>query len=191
MTDAIAAPSPEELEERIGKINDHIAEFEAKVDLWDGESRGHFATVVAELKDDRDVAVASARRVSETAGEEWQKVAERTARAFERLETELQAAWADLEAELADDVDAYKAAAQRQLESWRGHVEQMRLQAKLGEMEARDTLNELEQAYEAARPHLEQAKDTADEGFGSLRERGRELLAHLRDAARVASRRMQ
>jgi molybdenum-dependent DNA-binding transcriptional regulator ModE len=191
MTDATAAPSPEELEERIGKLNEHIAEFEAKVDLWDGESKGHFATVVAELKDDRDVAVASARRVSETAGEEWHKVADRTTRAFERLETELQAAWADFEGELADDVDTYKAAAQRQLESWRGHVDQMRLQAKLGEMEARDALDELEHAYEAARPHLEQAKDSADEGFGSLRERGREVLEHLRAAARAASRKMQ
>lgn len=191
MTDATATPSPDDLEARMGKLNEHIAEFEAKVDLWDGDSKGQFATVVAELKDDRDAAAESAKRVSQTAGEEWQKVAERASRALERLETELQAAWADLEAELADDVDTYKAAAQRQLDSWRGHLDQMRLQAKLAEMEARDTLGDLESAYEAARPHLEQARDTADESFGSLRERGREVLTHLREAARAASSKMQ
>ncbi len=191
MTDATAAPSPEELEERIGKLNDHIAEFEAQVDLWDGESKGHFAAVIAELKDDRDAVIASAHRLSETAGEEWRNVAERAIRAFERFETELQAAWADLEAEVANDVDTYKAATQRQLDSWRGYVDQMRLQAKLGEMEARDALTDLEHAFDAARPHLEQAKDSADEGFGSLRERSREALRHLREAARAASHDMQ
>jgi hypothetical protein len=190
MSDSTATPSPDELQERIGKLNESIEAFQAKVELSGGETKGYFASVLAELADDRDVAAESVRRVSETAGEEWHRVAERTSLAFERLETELQAAWADLEAELADDVDTYKAAAQRQLDSWRGHLDQMRVQAKLAEMEARDTLGDLEHAFDAARPHLEQAKDSADEGFGSLRERGREALTHLREAARAASRKM-
>jgi|GEM_PF-4589553 len=190
MSDAASVPSPSDLTERIGKLNERIDAFQVKVDLWEGAGKGHFAAIAAELGSDRDAVARSLHHVGEAAGEEWHKVVGYAARAFDRLESEVEAARADLEAELADDVDTYKAAVDRQRDSWRGHLERMRVQAKLGEMEARDVLADLEHAYEAARPHLEEAREKSDEGFGSLRERGREVMAHLRDAARAASRKM-
>jgi hypothetical protein len=191
MTDTTGSPSPDELTERIGKLNEHIDAFQVEVDLWQGDRKSDFASVVAELRDDRDAAAAAMRKIGAAAGEEWQKVTVQASRAFQRLESELEAVRADFAAEVAEDADAFKVATQRQLDSWRGHVEQLRLQAKLAEMDARDALADLERAYEAALPHLEQAKESADESVKALRERGRGVTDELRSAARAASRKME
>lgn len=180
----------DELGERAGKINERLAELEVKVDLWDDEERERFRAVIAELKEDQAALVAAAKRVGASAGSEWKAVAESSHRALDRLESEVQAAWADFEVEMADDVDAYRSATQRQLEAWQGHRDRMRLQAKLAEMEARDAVADLEQAFEAARPELERAKDVADEAFHAVKDKVREAVAHLRAAARDASRKM-
>lgn len=190
MTAAAPAPSPDELHERIGKLNDHIGEFEAKVELWNGESKGHFATVLAELKDDRDATAAALHKVSDTAGDEWRRVAGATSRSFERIEAELQAAWSDLEAELAQDAKAYRAAVERELESWHGYVDRLRVQANLAGMEARDVMTRVEHAFDAARPQLEQALESTEEAFRSLRTNVRDVVTRLWAAARDASRQL-
>lgn len=191
MTDTTGTQSPDDLTDRIGKLNEAIDAFQVEVDLWHDDRKSDFAALVVEMRDDRDAATAAMRQVGATAGEEWQKIAAQAARALQRLESELEAVRADFAAELADDADTFKAATHRRLESWRGHVEQLRLQAKLAEMDTRDALGDLERAYEAALPQLEQARENADEGLKTLREQGREVTDHLRSAARAASRKMK
>ncbi len=194
MTDESSSPPPDEFDEllsdRSGKINDSLEQLEIKVDLWDGGDPGHFRGLVAELREDHATLLEGARMVRETAGEEWRDVVDRFMRALERLESAVATAWADFEAEAADDLDDYRSASAKQLESWRGHVDRLRLHAKLAEMDARDAVDDLERAFEAARPELEKAKQTAGEAVAAAKETSRELVAHLRQASRDASRRM-
>lgn len=184
--DPHSAPMGEELTDRIGKINDEIEKFEVRIDGWGEDKDGRFSELGRELADDRDVVVAATKRIGEVARDEWHQAADRARHSLEQLERELETAWADLEVELAEDVDAYKAATRRQIDSWRGYVELARLRASLAGMEARDAVAKLDSAYEAARPQLDQAWAAADEAFAGLRDRARTAVVHLRDAARDA-----
>lgn len=188
------SPKPDQTDQdlaaRTAKIDESLAQLEIKVDLWDSGQTGHFRTVVAELKEDRRTVAHSLQVLSETLSEEWHEVSNRLQRSIERLEGELQTAWADLETEIADDVDSYRSASARQLELWHGQVDRLRLHAKLVEMETRDALSEMEAAFAAARPELERARDSAEEALGNLRTTSREFVTHLRKASRAASRTM-
>ncbi len=194
MANAVSPQTPTDLDAELGaraaKINDRIEALEIKVDLWDSVEREPHRALVAELKDDLAAIVAMLGDLRSTAGEEWRMISDRTRRAFERLESEVQTAWADVEAEMAEDADAFRTASARQLETWRGHVDRMRLQAKLAEMEARDAFADLERAFQAARPELDRARDAADDALVTIKTKSRDMVAHLRTAARVASRKM-
>lgn len=192
MSEAMNVPAPDELDEllsrRTGKINETLEALEVKVDLWDAGEPSAFRTLIGELRDDQQALSESARAIGSAASEEWHEVAGRLMRALERLESEVAAAWSDFEAEVAEDVDAYRAATANQLETWRMHVDTMRVHAKLAEMEARDSVNQLEQAFDAARPELEKAKETAAEAFEAAKESVRDFVAQLRTRSRDASR---
>jgi hypothetical protein len=193
MVDSTNVPEPDQfdelLSERTAKINERLEALEVKVDLWD-VAPGHFKTLIGELREDQDALSQAAASVRQAAAEEWHEVAGRFMRALDRLEGEVATAWADFEAEVADDLDTFREASARQMESWHAHVDKMRLQAKLGEMEARDAVADLERAFDAARPELEKAKGVAADALGAAKESARELIAHLRSAARRASRKM-
>lgn len=179
-------PLDEDLTYRIGKINEQIDRFEAHVDL-SGRIAGRFAVVGSQLEADRDTLVQVARRMGTVAEEEWRHSADQLRASVEQIEQELGTAWADLEAEVADDIDVYKDAAQRQLETWRGYVDHLRVRTALAGMEARDAFGAVEAAFQAASPELEQALNAADDAFESLKDRARDAVGHLRDATRAAA----
>ncbi len=194
MANAVSPQTPTDLGTELGaraaKINERLEALEVKVDLWDSVEREPHRALLAELKEDQAAVADMLRDLRSAAGEEWRALSDRTRRAFDRLESEVHTAWADVEAEMADDADTFRAASARQLDTWRGHVDRMRLQAKLAEMEARDAFTDLERAFEAARPELDQARDAADDALTTIRTKSREMVGHLRAAARDASRKM-
>jgi hypothetical protein len=178
----------DDLDERVEKVNKELAALEIEVDLWDHEQKTRFRAIVSELKGDNSTLAAAVGRVGTAADEELHAIGTKTRQAIERLEGEVKAAWADFEAERADDLTRYQAAARNELEAWQRLVDRMRVQSHLAGMDAKDAVAEMEHAFDAARPELERAKDAAEDALDTLKRHVRELVAHLRQAARDASR---
>jgi hypothetical protein len=186
MNDETRTPDPmalEDLSERTTKLDESLEALEIRVDLWRTDEQSHYRQIVDELKKDFAAMVHFLREMEAKAGEEWHHIADATVRSLERLEGRLDTAWSDFEAELADNTDTYRQASSRQLEAWRAHVDRLRVHAKLAEMDARDAVHDLEVAFAAARPEMEQAKTAADEAVQTLKASTREVIAHLRTAA--------
>ena len=143
-----------------------------------------FHVIGAELRKDGEIVADFTARLSEAAGEAWHDVKAAAERAVERLEGDVATARADLTAELADDPTEYRTAAREQADTWKAHHERLKLHAKLGEMEARDKVAELEEAYQRAKPELGKAGEAATETLDALKTQVRGLVDHLRRAAR-------
>lgn len=169
---------------RVANVNQSLEDFHVDIDLSSPDVAERFREVAAELREDRERVAAFAERIRESAGEAVHELRDAAERAIERLEGDVSTARADLRAELAADPAEYREAAQAQAETWKAHLERLRLHAKLGEMEARDTFTELEGAYERAKPELERAGEVAADTFHALKSQVSGVVAHLRKAAR-------
>ena len=129
-----------------------------------------------------------AGRLRDVAGEAWRDLRDAAERAFDRLESSIATAWADLRADKATEPHEYREAARIQADSWRTHLDRLKLHARLGQMEARDAAAGLDDAYQRARPELERAGAAVGDALEALREPARDLVAHLRRAAKDFSR---
>jgi DNA repair exonuclease SbcCD ATPase subunit len=175
------------LEDRVSRLNQSIEDFHVEIDLSGPEIAERFRQIAADLKTDREHVTAFADRVRESAGEAWQELRDAAERAAERLEGDVGTARADLAAELAADPADYREAARHQAEAWSAHLERLKLHAKLAEMEARDKIEQLDGAYQKAKPELDRAGEAAGEALESLKGQMRGLVDHLRRAAREFS----
>lgn len=194
MTDDTSAPDREdvdELAERVDKINESLEDLEIRIEVSGPEIVERFRDVITRLKADRSAVASSARTAAAATGDAWRTIVSSAQQALDRLERELAAAWADLEASLADDVDSFKNASSRQLDSWKSYVEELKLQARLAGMEAREALGELDKAFDAARPQLEEARSAADDTWEQTKRGVGELVARLWDAAQTVSAEMR
>ena len=192
MTDQDPAATPEEFggyfTERVDRLNRAIEDFHIEVDLSSPDIAERYREVLADLHVDHERVDDFARRFGESATETWLEIRDAAERAYDRLEGDIGTAWADLRAEKAVEPHRYRAAVRAQAESWRTHLDRLKLHAKLGQMEARDALGGLDDAYQAAKPGLERASDAAGDAIEAVKEPARDLVAHLRKAAKDFSR---
>ncbi len=192
MTDQALPETPEEygdyFTERIDRLNQRIEDFQIEVDLSSPDVAERFREVVIDLRADQERIGEFARNVRESATSTFHEVRDAAERSYERLEGEVATAWADLRADKAMEPQEYRAAVHEQAESWRTHLDRLKLHAKLGQMEARDAAAGLDDAYQRARPELERAGEAAGDALEALKEPARELMAHLRRAAKDFSR---
>jgi phage-related minor tail protein len=107
---------------------------------------------------------------------------------------EVNLARTELEVELADTREAYRKALEHQLDAWRGRLDDLRVRAKLAQMEVRDEASELldrvESAYHAARRHFDEATDDPGQTAEALRAGARAVLRDLRDSVAAARRKL-
>lgn len=192
MTDQDFPADPEEyggyFAERIDRLNRAIEDFHIEVDLSSADIAERYREVLADLEVDHERVAEFARRLGEAAADTWDEIRDGAERAHERLDGDISTAWADLQAEKATEPHQYRAAVRAQAESWRTHLDRLKLQARLGQMEARDTVGGLDEAYQRARPELESASAAVGDALEALREPARDLVAHLRQAAKDFSR---
>jgi chromosome segregation ATPase len=170
--------------DRVERLNQSIEDFHVEIDLGGPEIGERFREIATEMKHDREHVADFASRIKEAAGDAFHDLKEGAERALERLEGDMATARADLAAELAADPAEYREAAKTQAETWRAHLDRLKLHAKLAEMEARDKLDELEGAYQRAKPELDKASEAAGDAIDAIKEQARSLVDHLRKAAR-------
>ena len=107
-----------------------------------------------------------------------------------QLRTDLDLAQAELASAVAQDRSAYLAAGRELLEAWRARVAQLRVQANLASMDARDdvqgALAAAEKARAVAEQHLVDAGEDARATLDSLRAGVEESFAQLVAAGQAA-----
>lgn len=131
-----------------------------------------------------------ALRSADIAGREqmaWERGAHEAGRIARQLDGELDTVAAELHLHLSDDVDlgdALRAVA----ESWRGRVDELRVQAGLARMELRDQANQnvdrVEELVDALRRRIEEVGGRTADATHDLRRSTSELTTTARDAAR-------
>lgn len=192
MTDQALPETPEEygdyFTERIDRLNQRIEDFHMEVNLSGPDVAERFGEVVADLKADHERMAEFVHRLGESAAETWRDLRDAAERSYERLEGEVSTAWADVRADNATQPHEYREAARVQADSWRSYLDRLKLHARLGRMEARDAAAGLDDAYQRAKPELERAGVTVGVALEALREPARDLVAHLRRAAKDFSR---
>lgn len=192
MTDQTLPDTPEEygdyFTERIDRLNQRIEDFHIEVNLSSPDIADRFGAIVTDLKADHERIGEFAGRFRESAADTWHDLRDAAERSFERLEGEVSTAWADLRADKATEPHEYREAARVQADSWRTHLDRLKLHARLGQMEARDAAAGLDDAYQRAKPELERAGAAVGEALEALREPARDLVTHLRRAAKDFSR---
>jgi hypothetical protein len=192
MTDLDPPATPEEyggyFTERVDRLNRAIKDFHIEVDLSSPDVAERYREVLDDLNVDHEAVSSFARRLGDSATDAWHEMRDAAERAHERLEGDIATAWADLRAEKATEPHEYRAAVRAQAESWRAHLDRLKLHARLGQMEARDAVGGLDDAYQRAKPELERASDAAGDALEALKGPARDLVAHLRRAAKDFSR---
>jgi len=192
MTELDPPATPEEyggyFTERVDRLNRAIEDFHIELDLTSSDVAERYRAVLDDLKVDHEAVGDFARRLGDSAVDTWHDVRDAAERAHARLEGDIITAWADLRAEKATEPHEYRAAVLAQAESWRTHLDRLKLHAKLGHMEARDALGGLDDAYLRAKPELDRASDAVGDALDALKAPARDLVAHLRRAAKDFSR---
>ncbi len=139
---------------------------------------------VERLERTRDAA-AALHRLEEEAAETRDALAADLEREYHQLEAELRILRSELRSELAENVDAYRSAANEQLLAWRAGLDELRVQAHLAKMDARDELtillDRVESRYHEATRQLRASASDSD--LAPLRESLRGVFHDLRSAA--------
>jgi DNA repair exonuclease SbcCD ATPase subunit len=173
----------EELQERIDG-------FEARLREATEEIGTCFRPVGDRLRSTWQTLRSRLQQLEDTTGEAWEVLVRDLEGGLAQLESEATVAKADLEAELAETRESYREAVRNQLDAWRAGVERLRLQVTLGEMEARDELNDLlervDDAYRVARQQLGKVEDDTAETLDVLRAGARRVLDDLAAAVDAA-----
>lgn len=109
---------------------------------------------------------------------------------MQHLRADVEIADADLNAALASDRAALLKASRSQVDSWHAKLDQLRVQAALADMEARDDVQEAlataEKARSAAEQHLDNAAADAAATLDGIREGTKQSMKELVAAARSA-----
>lgn len=182
------------LEREVEELGERIEAFQARVKETAEETRARFRPLVDRLRANRQALGTGIERLRAVAGEVSSAVVADLERGRERLKSELASVRTELEIETAETKAAYRDGFHAQLDAWRGRIDELRLQADLAEMEARDELTSLledvERAYGVAQSHLDRAGDHTAETLETLRRGTRQVLADLETAVEVAAKKL-
>jgi hypothetical protein len=182
------------LEGWIGDLDAQLSSFEERLRQAAEETATSFRPVASRLHSTRDALGAAMQRLGTATRESWEVLAGDIERGFQELEAEVNLARTELEVELADTREAYRKALEQQLDAWRGRLDDLRVRAKLAQMEVRDEASELldrvESAYHAARRHFDEATDDPGQTAEALRAGARAVLRDLRDSVAAARRKL-
>ncbi|MEW6470976.1 MAG: hypothetical protein AB1679_01780 [Actinomycetota bacterium] len=182
------------LEREVAELGERIQAFQNRVKETAGETRTRFRPVAERLRANWQAMRATVERLRTVVGEVSSAVIADLEQGRDRLKSELASIRTELEIETAETKAAYRDALQAQLDTWRGRIDELRVQADLAEMEARDELTRLlddvERAYRAAQSHLDQAGDHTAETLETLRRGTRQILGDVEAALEAAAKKL-
>ncbi len=153
----------EEVVSRLGsgfeRVTEEIDKLAASLEKTGADTAERYRPALDRLRRTRDAAVASLPRLEREAEASWDELRVDAERAYHQLEAEIDRLRTDLLAELADAWDDYRAVADEQLQSWRRRIDQLRVQASLAGMEARQEIHGLVARMESACQKAEQLRN--------------------------------
>lgn len=192
MTEHETPATPDEYadyyDEQADRLNQSIENLAVEIDTGGPDVAKRYRDVIVDLRAGRVRLAEFADRIRKSSDDAWQEVGGTAERALAGLESGIATARADLHAELAPDIAAYRRAAKTQADAWRAHFDQLKEHAKGAGTKAREALDTLEEAYQRAKPELEKASETTGEALDALKDRVGDLVGHLRKAVRKLNR---
>lgn len=170
-------------------VKDELEEAQASLKAASEELAQRVRPAIERLERTRAAARAALHRLEEEASGAGSALAADLEQDYHRLESQLRVLRSELRAELADNIDSYRSAAGEQLLAWRAALDELRVQANLAKMEAREDLaalvEDLESRYREATRHL---RDSAGEtALAALREKLRGAFQDIRNAAETVT----
>lgn len=147
------------LESGFERVTEEIDKLAASLEKTGADTAERYRPALDRLRRTRDAAVASLPRLEREAEASWDELRVDAERAYHQLEAEIDRLRTDLLAELADAWDDYRAVADEQLQSWRRRIDQLRVQASLAGMEARQEIHGLVARMESACQKAEQLRN--------------------------------
>ena len=179
---------------RMEDVDRRLAALERRAEHAAEDAVAQLEPLVSRMRANRDAVRSAIERLRSGTAEVWEPLARDVERGYKQLRIEVDIARSELEAELAETPEAYQQAVEQQLESWRRRLDQLRVQAKLAQMETRDDVVELlermEEAYRVARHDVDEAKRDAAATVESVRTGVASVFGNLRESADAAWRKL-
>lgn len=183
------------LQSQLDELGEQLNDLRAKVGEQTGDVRDRLNPFVDQVKADWESVRRAAEQTGSATSEAVRGASDDAEASVKRLRTELSAAQADLRAEAADSMDAYRSAIGDLVSSLRQGLDELTVQIDLGRMDARDQLKaEMERAerlWGELKTRAEQAADQAGEATAELRSEIRKLVDDLRDTLRSVTDRLR
>lgn len=157
-------------EERLAKMRAQIDELEAKARSGSRDAKSHSERQLAAVREQE----ASVRAAATNAAAAFDE-------SFEQFEARLRIAQSSVEANLADNRQAFADAVESELETWNAYFERLQAQTAMRAASAREqaeaAIRDLRQHRNAVAERLDSARNASDEAWAEQKER----LAAARD----------
>ena len=157
----------------------------------DADVRHGVVSAQAQVQDASTGLREAVARLRQSEDEAWRRYGAEVDRAVEQMETELSAAETQLRVEQAESHDQLSFALQQAAETWRSRADEIRLQIRLGQMEARDaglqSLDALDRAGHGVVALIEELRQDTATSMSILRDRTRGVVKEVKDALRAVA----
>lgn len=176
------------LEQQIDDLGDQLSEIRKTVEQQAGEARARLDPFLDQIRSDWDAARAAAEETGAAAREAFETASGDLEADITDLRANLGTVQADLRTELAESRDSYRDALGDLVSSWRARIDELRVQADLGAMDARDEaraeVDRAERQWEELKARADDFADQAAEATAELRADIRRLVDDLRATLR-------
>lgn len=178
------------MEARLHEVGERIDALWVAVREAGEDVEGRFEEIIRNLRAGLDRTLSELRRLRHDDREAWQTYQAEVDRAATTMNHDVDVARAQLEERLASSHEAFADAVEREVNGWRGRVDDLRVQASLARMDATDEFAELlepvERQLARATHRLEDLRAASTESWSALRLGIEESLGTLKDSVNEA-----
>jgi gas vesicle protein len=182
------------LSTQLDELGDQLIELRAKVEEQAEEARVRLDPFLDQARSDWEMARRAAERTGSAARDAVRAASKEAESDVIDLRADLATVRADLRTEMADSRETYFAALHDLVDSWRARIDELRVQADLARMEARDEgrsdVERAEHQWDELKVKADHLSDQAAEATADLRADVRRLVDDLRQTIRKVADRL-
>ena len=188
--DAHAASDSGALQSQLDELADQLSDLRGRVSDQADDARQRLEPFVDEVKSNWESVKRAVDHLGTATADAVKEASQQTEAGIQGLRSDLGTVRADLSTELADSRDGYRAAVRDLTDSWRARIDQLRVQADLARMDARDEIEDdlakAEGLWADLKRRADELGDEAGDATADLREDVTRLVGDLRAALRRA-----
>ena len=182
------------LSTQIDELGDQLSELRSKVEQLAQDARARLDPFLDQARSDWESARKAAERTGSATRDALRTASQEAEADITDLRANLATVRADLRTEVAESRDSYLDALRDLVSSWRARIDELRVQADLGRMDARDEaqadVERAEHQWDELKAKADQFGDQATEATADLRADVRRLVDDLRETLRKVADRL-